>query len=531
MAEERVSTPTGDRRIGRRSLVRGAAAGAAAVAGALAASRPEAPAAAAPADFSGLTGALSPSASLFVPGDASYEALAAPRNHQFASVRPAAILVPSTGADVQAGIAWARSKGVRVTPRSGEGHNYAGYSNSTGLLMLMSRFRDIQVTPSSGGEVVRYGPSTVTRNAGSITVGAGVTNADLHPLLENKGYLVPTGRCATVGVAGLALGGGIGFSDKMAGLTCDRLLSTTVVLADGRTVVASPGSEPDLYWASRGGAGNNFGVHTDFTFSFDRIEGRVTTYSFRWSMASALAAMRIMQEVCVTTRKDRRFHARLGIGTTGTTKAQATANATVTAEGQFYGSRDELATLLSAALSLGTATEQIRNAASIQELSAAEASSVLNRDSRPGPFTSACAILDAPLTEAQVGAAMDSVRAWPGSSRGGADFALFALGGAINEVAQDATAFVHRSSLFIVDVGADWGDDDPKDSPAKHRAWLDDAYRTVFGSPTRMYANFPDPNVANAQQAYYGANYARLRAVKRRYDPDGFFWYPQGVMP
>ncbi|MGW7616264.1 FAD-binding protein [Streptomyces antimycoticus] len=69
----------------------------------------------------------------------------------------------------------------------------------------------------------------VVHGAGTLTVGAGVTNGDLHPMLEDRGMFVPTGRCPTVGVAGLVLGGGIGFSDKMFGLTCDRLVSTTRV--------------------------------------------------------------------------------------------------------------------------------------------------------------------------------------------------------------------------------------------------------------------------------------------------------------
>ena len=86
-------------------------------------------------------------------------------------------------------------------------------------------------------------------DAGTVTVGAGVTNGDVHPLLEDHGMFVPTGRCPTVGVAGLVLGGGIGFSDKMFGLTCDRLLSTTGCPAP------RPSAQPGTYTATVSDAG------------------------------------------------------------------------------------------------------------------------------------------------------------------------------------------------------------------------------------------------------------------------------------
>lgn len=519
--------------VSRRSILRGGMVGAAAVVGGLSGAQPSA-ASAASVDLSGLVATLSPEASLFRPGEASYEALAAPVNHQFANVRPTAILAPSSVSDVQAAIRWAKANGVRVTPRSGAGHNYAGYSNSSGLLMVMSRFRDIAVSPNVGGGTPQsFGPVTVVRNAGTVTVGAGVVNADLHPLLEESGYLVPTGRCSTVGVAGLVLGGGIGFSDKMAGLTCDRLLSTTVVLADGRTVIASPASEPELFWACRGGAGNNFGIHTDFTFSFDLIQGPVTFYSLSWSLDSAVIALRAMQTVCSATQSDRRFHARLGMSTSGATPAIVQQRARATAIGQFYGTPAELTSLLSEALTIGSPAEQQRNRASIRQMTAAETSVALSEAPGPGQFTGASAILDKPMSDGQLQKLADAVRAWPGSrSDDGVDFALFALGGAVNEKSSSDTSFVHRSSLFVAQFNVNWDDADPQGSPAKHRSWLSSAYVDVFGgTPSRMYQNFPDPYIANAQTAYYGSNYSRLQSVKRTYDPGQFFWYPQAIAP
>ncbi len=275
----------------------------------------------------------------------------------------------STG-DAQVVIRWARAVGLPVVPRSGLGHNYAGYSTTPGLLLNMARMRRITATPLPAARPLTrtYGPIRVTHGAGTATVGAGVTNGDLHPLLEDRGMFVPTGRCPTVGVAGLVLGGGIGFSDKMFGLTCDRLVATTVVLADGRVVEASQDSHPDLFWGCRGGAGNNFGVNTSFTLEYEQFQGNVGFYQLGWSLDSVVPVIATAQQIAVDTLHDKRFHLRVGIGTHGLTRDQIHANAGANAIGQFYGPLDELRAILAPLLAIGTAEERARNSASVREV-------------------------------------------------------------------------------------------------------------------------------------------------------------------
>lgn len=520
--------------LSRRTLLLGGVAVAGATLGGLGGSPGAVAAAGSAAYFAGLMAELSSSASLFVPGDASYEALAAPYNHQFAGERPKAILVPSTVADVQAAVRWCRTAGVQLTPRSGDGHNYAGFSNSDGLIVLMSRFTEITITPNPSAATTRaYGPVTITKDAATVRVGAGVTVEDLHPLLEQHGYLVPTGRCRTVGIAGLTLGGGIGLADKEKGLTCDQLLETTVVLADGRRVTASAATEPDLFWACRGGAGGNFGVHTDFTFRCDRIVGDVTVYQFSWSIASAVAAMTALQAVCEKYHSDHRLNITISIGTAGATSADVTANAHAIGHGQFFGDRDDLLEIFADVLKLGTPEEQRRNRNSIQQMPAAEASTRILEDTFREQFTASSAVLDSSLSTAQLETIVNAVTSWPGSrNRDGASVVLFGLGGAINERSATETAFVHRDSRYIAQFMAAWGDDDPKDSLTPNRRWLDDLYTALFGNAAMpMYQNFPDPYATDAHARYYGANHPRLRAVKKLYDPTEFFSYPQSIRP
>jgi FAD/FMN-containing dehydrogenase len=486
-------------------------------------------------DWKRLADALSSRSTLYRPWDHGYLRRAIPFNHRYAGIRPAGIVACATASDVREAIRWAGQVGLPAVPRSGLGHNYAGYSATTGLLLSMARMKDIVSTPLPGGARPRtYGPMTVVHNAGTVTVGAGVTNGDLHPMLEDRGMFVPTGRCPSVGVAGLVLGGGIGFSDKMFGLTCDRLLATTLVLADGRVIEASEHSHPDLFWACRGGAGNNYGVHTSFTFRYEQFHGKVGFYQCRWSLDSVLPVVAAAQQIARDTAGDKRFHCRLGIGTEGRTRGQIRANANVNVIGQHYGTLAELRTILAPLLSIGTAAERARNSAAVREVTPGEASELLAATTPVDRFASKSAILTSRnlLTSRQVGAAAERLLDWPGSgNKDGAGFAMFALGGEINQVPPDATAFAHRDSLFVFAAETCWADHDRPAVAAANLRWLGEFYRDIFGRkpPGYSYQNFPDPTLRDWRHAYYGANYHRLVRVKRKYDPTGFFRYPQAI--
>jgi berberine-like enzyme len=138
------------------------------------------------------------------------------------------------------------------------------------------------------------------------------------------------------------------------------------------------------------------------------------------------------------------------------------------------------------------------------------------------------------LTARQVSAAAERLLDWPGSgNKDGAGFAMFAVCGEINRVPPAATAFVHRDGLFIFAAETCWADHDHPDVAAANLHWLDEFYEGIFGDtpPGQSYQNFPDPALKDWRRAYYGANYDRLARVKRKYDPAGFFRYPQAIGP
>ena len=205
-----------------------------------------------------------------LPPDAAYGDAKLVYDLRFEDASPAAIAYAGSTTDVQRLIDFARGHALAPIPRCG-GHSYAGYSTGGGLIVDVSGLSGVSVAGSRA------------------TVGAGTRLVDLYSALAAAGVLVPGGSCPSVGIAGLALGGGVGVLGRKYGLTSDAIEALTVVTADGSVRRADATSEPDLYWASRGGGGRNFGIVTSFDFAAEPIPPlALFTLEFPWAAAGAL---------------------------------------------------------------------------------------------------------------------------------------------------------------------------------------------------------------------------------------------------
>ncbi|MEV7091612.1 FAD-binding oxidoreductase [Amycolatopsis sp. NPDC051045] len=407
-------------------------------------------------------------------------------NPLFDSNNPVAVATASTVQDVQACVQAAAGR-VTIAARSG-GHSYAGYSvPEGGLVVDVAALNKIEV---QGGKAV---------------IGAGAKLKDVYAALARAGRALPAGSCPTVGIAGLTLGGGIGVLARKYGLTCDHLSSAQVVVADGRTLTASAGSEPDLFWALRGGGGGNFGIVTEFTFDTDPAPEDLTVFSLHFPAGAAAGVLAAWQQWIASMPPE--LWANLVLS--GGSPVQCRVG------GCYVGGTAGLNTLLNNLTTNAGARPTQRVVKSLDYLGAMkyfEGSS--NRQS----FVASSRIITTPVDAAKLVAVADG--------RPGMDLLIDGLGGAVAGPAKDATAFWHRDALASVQVYAP--------ATAKTRATVTKSVGEVVAGLAAAgagggYVNYIDPALPDWKAAYYGDNAGRLKDVAQKYDPDSVFRFGQGV--
>jgi FAD/FMN-containing dehydrogenase len=433
---------------------------------------------------------------VFLPRTPGYNQRRLIYNTRFDGIRPEAVVQPLDTRDVQAVVRWADRFDIRLTARSG-GHSYGGYSTTrAGVVVDLRRLRGIRVSN------------------GRATVGAGARLIDVYARLARSGLLVPAGSCPTVGIAGLALGGGHGLSARRFGLTSDNLLAATIVTADGRARRVDGDTNEDLLWACRGGGGGNFGIVTSLTLQAHRTRGAAWFFiRFPWSQASeALAAWQRFAPDAPPA-----LTSVFSLGTTG-----GAGDPSVTAAGQFYGPEARLRRLLGplarvSGASVSTGTDSTMG--------------LVRRWSGAGGrarFRAKSDYFDEPLPPRARGIMIDWIeRRQRTPSQGSGALLLDSYGGALNRPRPAATAFVHRDMLFSLQYLSYFGGG----GQAANR-WLNGVWRALRPYASgQAYQNYIDPQLEGWQRAYYGTNLDRLRDVKRQVDPDFRFRFRQAIPP
>jgi FAD/FMN-containing dehydrogenase len=455
----------------------------------------------APIDFPTLARKLA--GPLITPDRPGYDLARKSFNPLFDNRAPAAIAQCRRIEDVQACVSAAAAAGAPIAARSG-GHSYAGYSTPDGALIAdLSGLSSVQVNTD-----------------GTAVIGAGARLIDIYTALAGVGRCLPAGTCPSVGIAGLTLGGGIGILSRKYGLTCDRLVSATVVTADGTSRTVSASVEPDLFWALRGGGGGNFGVVTSFTFdtvpapqlvvfSLDFPVGSVPDVFGGWqqwiiSMPDELSSSCYIigggPPRCIVigcyARGENTLNPLLAdlmhrIGNPPTTRTVAE-HSYLDAMRYFAGCSTKSAT-------------ECHDQASGENW---------NREA----FVASSRVLTGPVADP---ARIDSV------FDGRTVFVIIdGLGGAISRITPAETAFPHRGALATMQIYL-------KTSPADHVAaassvaQMRDELTGIVGGGG--YVNYIEATMPNWARAYYGDNLTRLRQIALRYDPDRLFSFPQAI--
>jgi FAD/FMN-containing dehydrogenase len=469
------------------------------------------------ADWSALRKQLS-THRLYQPGQSGYSQAHELFSPQYDSLQPSGVAYCKTTADVALCLGFVTKFGLAVRMRSG-GHSYGGWSSVTGGLIL-----DVSQMNS------------MTFGTGTVTVGTGIDLVNFYSGLAAHGKAVPGGSCPTVGIAGLTLGGGIGVLSRIYGLTCDNLRSLDVVTAAGDTLTCSPTSNEPLYWASRGGGGGNFGVATSFTFGTHDLT-TVVLFFLGWPWSDAGRVISGWQS-WIPHEPDAlwsNLHLSAGFGGLPSVGVGGTFVGSVAgAEAEL----DKLYHLVGTGPSSATHVEHTFLSAMLLEAGCANVP-VNACDTPPGghlprvPFYAKSDFFSMPLSKSGINAlivGIEKLRTIKGAAGGAGSIALDALGGAVNKVAPDATAFVHRDALFGAQYYTSWTWPGTAAGRANQLAWIRAYYKAIHPNANgQAYQNYPDPDLVNWQQAYYGANYPQLQTVKATYDPKGLFKFPQAV--
>ena len=425
---------------------------------------------------------------------------------RFDNAHPQAIVYCESTEDVEKTVRWAQKHAIHIVPRCG-GHSYAGYSTtSKGVVVDVSRMNRVHV------------------HSGIATVGAGARLIDVYGGLAPLGLTIPAGSCPTVGIAGLALGGGVGYAGRKLGLTCDNLVGLSLVTARGKLLECGSHENGDLFWASRGGGGGNFGIATSFRFRTHRV-GDVAYYQVIWPWSDAAHALRAWQAFAPHAPDD--LFAAFYMSTNGA-RGPGTVPF-VSSGGQFFGSETALRSLLAPLVAAGTPTrvtvgtltyiDAIQRWAGCHPL---EQCRVAVRQR----FKSKSDYVNAPLSNAAIGTLLTGLEANQAStSLGGAALIFDASGGAINRVHPGDTAFVHRNALFSIQYFSSWVGDGAGDLH-----WNRSLYAAMRPYVSGFaYQNYIDPDLKSWQHAYYGSNLRRFSAVKRKHDPHNVFHFPQSI--
>lgn len=416
--------------------------------------------------------------------------------------QPGFVALPRSAHDVQRCLRCAMQHKLRVSVKDG-GHSFGGYSSlpaSQGFMINLKFMAGVS-------DIGACGPSGVS----TITVQAGATWYDVYHAFERSGreWVVNGGLCPTVGVAGFTMGGGVGPAAKMYGLGADGVRSFTMITVDGeRVIVANETSNPDLFWALRGGGGGNFGVVIDMTLEIHAGPPLYTfgEVCFEWSQSSEL--LDAIQRFDDKLPRDLNVDAVIGKGGSCLW---------ITSQRPLNLTRELLSPILqtpAASPTKDTLTEWDCFWHGIVDFSQQHGYS--EYDSQP--YYSKNCLLDS-ITPELASTLVNLTESAPAACGGSQHFIGF--GGKVAEVLPNATAFPWRSSKYMVYSSCSYtlGDDASRKVAKDYmKIWEAGVFPFCNGG---SYINFIDP-LAKSVDRYYGEALPKLKTIKQQWVPAGF---------
>jgi hypothetical protein len=428
------------------------------------------------------------------PGDDGYDAARAVFNGMI-DRRPLAVIRPMNASDVVRCIEFARRHDLPISVRGG-GHSVAGHAVRDGAIML-----DL-----SGMKAVQVEPETRTARAEP-----GLTLGEFDRATRAFGLVTPLGVVSVTGIAGLTLGGGLGWLNGCYGLACDNLLSADVVLADGRLLTASTQQNTDLFWGIRGGGGN-FGVVTSFEYQLHPV-GVVLAGALSYPLSTAPQVLRFYNDFVKAAPDELSTAVSLALTPTG--------EPTVSIVVCYCGPTDEGEQLLHPLRTFHSPEDD-----SIQPMPYTALQSARDDGFPSGRLHYWKSGWLRDLTDGAIETLMQFVPEMPTSASG---VSLQQMHGVASRIAPSDTAFPHRAEQYDFLILSQWSDATDSDRNIKWtRALFQEMQPHLEDS---VYVNNLGDEGQGRVKAAYGQNYQRLVALKRTLDPDNLFRANHNIDP
>jgi FAD/FMN-containing dehydrogenase len=421
--------------------------------------------------------------------------------------RPAAIARCRDTDDVAAAVTACIALGLPLAVRGG-GHSTAGHSTCDGGVVVdLSQMRSVSVDPAA-------------RRA---RVAGGALLGDLDGATQEHGLAVPAGQVSHTGVAGLTLGGGVGYLMRAHGLTIDSLRSAEVVTAEGECVRASEDENEDLFWALRGGGGN-FGVVTEFDFELHEVGPMINAGVLVFPYERAGEVLRASRAVMAEAPDELTIHEiliTLPMHEPFPPHLQATRAAMLVIA--HVGSEEQARADVEPLRELGPVFDLLG------PMPFVALQSMIDWDTRHGLGHYSKSHW---LSGYEDGLIDTLVERMPLAPSPGSHVITARMGGAIERVPAEATAFAHRSAANLLWVIGLW--EDPSDPIDPHRDWVNgliEAARPYSTGGVYVNAVEDDEGPERVVSAYGEQTFARLREVKRRWDPGNAFRLNANIPP
>ena len=437
-------------------------------------------------------------------------------NSRYDYIEPAIIARPANSSDVQQLIRFIHRFRLPYAIRGG-GHSYTGLSSTRGVLLDMGNLNQISLQQDIA------------------IIGGGATLGNVYAALSQSQRSIPAGSCASVGIAGLVQGGGLGIADRLYGLTCDALLEAELVCADGELRRCNASENADLFWAIRGGGGGQFGVLTQLkmqTFATAPVRNYIGRYPLKdgelvlkeWQRWAAALPDPVWTQLAIWVNGNSQQAPEIQIRCCSIGHQAEVTRAWQQLEkrlSSLWGDVDMqdhqyLDFMLSDCKGLDTNQCKLptQNAAGqLKRVAMAGSSDMFNKALDQAGCQTLLTAMRRRASQGQTGAVL-----------------LTLMGGVISAKPRDFSAFAHRHALFSAQYLTIHPEHSDEAVLAQSAGWCHQMrYQMRRWSSGGAYLNYTDALMKHPATSYYKNHYSRLQQIKRRYDPQGLFRQSQGI--